>query len=137
MGRIMALDFGSKRCGLAVTDPLQIIATPLTTVETAKLQDFFDEYLKNEIVDCLVIGEPVRNDGTPTQLEEKIQKFIETFQKKHSSVQIERQDEAYSSQKATEAIRFSVKSRKKRQDKSLIDKVSAFIILQEYMGWSL
>ena len=136
MGRIMALDFGSKRCGLAVTDPLQIIATPLTTVETTKLQDFFDEYLKNETVDCLVIGEPIRNDGTPTQLEEKIQKFIEAFQKKHSTVQIARQNEAYTSQMATEAIRFSVKSRKKRQDKSLIDKVSAFIILQEYMGWN-
>jgi len=136
MGRIMALDYGTKRCGLAVTDPLQIIATPLTTVETAKLNDFFDDYLKTETVDCLVIGEPVMNDGTPTMLEEKIQKFIENFQKKHNQVQIARQNEAYTSQMASEAIRFSVKSRKKRQDKSLIDKVSAFIILQEYMGWN-
>ncbi len=136
MGRIMALDFGSKRCGMAVTDPLQIIATPLTTVETLKLIDFFDDYLKIEIVDCLVIGEPLMKDGSPTQLEEKIQKFIESFQKKHSTIKIARQNEAYTSQMATEAIRFSVKSRKKRQDKSLIDKVSAFIILREYMGWS-
>lgn len=132
----MALDFGSKRCGLAVTDPLQIIASPLTTVETLKLIDFFDDYLKIEIVDCLVIGEPLMKDGNPTQLEEKIHKFIESFQKKHSTIKIARQNEAYTSQMATEAIRFSVKSRKKRQDKSLIDKVSAFIILQEYMGWS-
>jgi len=132
----MALDYGSKRCGLAVTDPLQIIATPLTTVETAKLLDFLDDYLKAETVDCLVIGEPVMNDGNPTVLEEKIKKFIDSFQKKHNTVQIARQNEAYTSQMASEAIRFSVKSRKKRQDKSLIDRVSAFIILQEYMGWN-
>jgi len=136
MGRIMALDFGSKRCGIAVTDPLKIIATPLTTVETGKLMEFFDEYMKIETIECLVIGEPLRKDGSPTSLEDKIQKFIESFQKKFSTVQLARQNEAYTSQMATEAIRFSVKSRKKRQDKALIDKVSAFIILQEYMGWS-
>ena len=136
MGRIMALDFGSKRCGLASTDPLQIIASPITTVETPKLMDFFDDYLKTETVDCLVIGEPIRKDGTPTLLEEKIQKFIESFQKKYPAINIARQDEAYTSQMATESIRFSVKSKKKRMDKTLIDKVSAFIILQEYMGWN-
>jgi len=135
MGRVMALDFGSKRCGLAVTDPLKIIATPLTTVETEKLLGFFDEYMSKESVECLVIGEPLRKDGSPTSLEEKIQKFMDAFQKKYPTIQIARQNEAYTSQMATEAIRFSVKSRKKRQDKALIDKVSAFIILQEFMGW--
>ena len=84
---------------------------------------------------CLVIGEPLRKDGSPTSLEEKIQKFMDAFQKKYPTIQIARQNEAYTSQMATEAIRFSVKSRKKRQDKALIDKVSAFIILQEFMGW--
>lgn len=136
MGRIMALDYGAKRCGLATTDPLQIIATPLETVETVKLLSYFEEYLKTEELDALVIGEPTHKDGSATALEEKIQKFIENFSKKFPLVKLHRQNERYTSKMAIEAIRFSVKSRKKRQDKGLVDKVSATIILQEFMGWS-
>ena len=134
MGRVMALDYGKKRSGIATTDPSRIIAAPLTTVETKDLLSFFETYFKDEIVDCLVIGEPTHKDGTATPLEPEIQKFITEFNKKYANIQIVRQDERYSSVQANEVIRFSVKSKKKRRDKSLIDKVSAAIILQEYLG---
>jgi putative Holliday junction resolvase len=136
MARIMALDYGQKRCGLATTDPLQIIAAPLTTVETKELMTFFEDYLKTEEVECLVIGEPTHKDGTATPLEIPIQKFMEEFAKKFPKIKLMRQDERFTSQQATEAIRFSVKSKKKRQDKALIDKISATIILQEFLGFN-
>jgi putative Holliday junction resolvase len=136
MARVMALDYGQKRCGIATTDPLQIIATPLTTVDTKELMRFFEDYIKNEEVECLVIGEPTHKDGTATPLELPIQKFMEEFSKKFPNIKLVRQDERFTSQMASEAIRFSVKSKKKRQDKALIDKISATIILQEYMGFN-
>jgi putative Holliday junction resolvase len=136
MARVMALDYGQKRCGIATTDPLQIIATPLTTVDTKELMRFFEDYIKNEEVECLVIGEPTHKDGTATPLEQPIQKFMEEFLKKFPNIKLVRQDERFTSQMASEAIRFSVKSKKKRQDKALIDKISATIILQEYMGFN-
>jgi putative Holliday junction resolvase len=137
MGRVMALDYGKKRSGIATTDPSRIIAAPLTTVETKDVFIFFETYFKEEIVDCLVIGEPTHKDGTATSLEPDIQKFISNFSKLYPNIQIVRQDERYSSVQANEVIRFSVKSKKKRRDKSLIDKVSAAIILQEYLGMNL
>jgi putative Holliday junction resolvase len=136
MARIMAIDYGQKRCGLATTDPEKIIASPLTTVETAKLSEYLDDYLKFEQVECIVIGEPTHKDGTATALEPIIQKFMLVFQQKYPLIKLARQDERYSSVIANEVIRFSVKSKKKRQEKSLVDKVSATIILQDYLGFN-
>jgi putative Holliday junction resolvase len=135
MARVMALDYGKKRSGLATTDSLQLIASPLTTVETPKLMEFFEDYLKTEKVECLVIGQPTHADGTATPLEEDIQQFIEKFVKKFPAIKLERQDERFTSQMASEVIRFSVKKKKKRREKGLVDQISAAIILQEYMGF--
>lgn len=135
MARVMALDYGKKRSGLATTDSLQLIASPLTTVETPKLMTFLDNYLQEEEVECLVIGQPMRADGSFTPLEKDIQQFIHKFVKKYPDIKIVRQDERFTSQMAKEVIRFSVKKKKKRRDKSLVDQISAAIILQEYMGF--
>ncbi|MCP4438665.1 MAG: Holliday junction resolvase RuvX [Aureispira sp.] len=136
MARIMAIDFGTKRTGIATTDSMQLIASPLSVVETPNLLDFFDKYLSTEQVECIVIGQALRKDGTASRVETKILKFIQKFSKKYPNIQIDRQDEGFTSTMAEEVIRQTVKSRKKRrEDKGLIDKISATIILQEYMGF--
>lgn len=134
MARLMAVDYGTKRVGLAVSDPLQIIATPLETVPTMELMDYLTAYFKQEKVECLIVGKPTHRDGTPTALEGHIKGFIKRLHKAHPSITIERQDEAYTSVMAEEIIRQTVKKRKDRQDKGLIDQMSACIILREYMG---
>ena len=135
MGRIIAIDYGKRRTGIATTDPLQIIASPLTTVETPKLVEYLNNYFQTETVDCMVVGEPLQADGLPTPLEKDIQKFIQTIKKQFPNLKIARHDERYTSVRAREVIQMSVSKKKKRRDKSLIDKVSAAIILQEYMGF--
>lgn len=135
MARVMALDYGKKRSGLATTDSLQLIASPLTTVETPKLMTFLENYLKEEEVECFVIGQPMHADGSATPLEKDIQQFIDKFVKKYPDIKIVRQDERFTSQMAKEVIQFSVKKKKKRRDKGLVDQISAAIILQEYMGF--
>jgi putative Holliday junction resolvase len=135
MARIMAIDYGTKRTGLATTDPLQMIATPLDTIKTPELLAFFGKYLETEEVECIVVGEPTHKDGTPTPLEAHIKSFINKFTKAYPSIKIERQDEAYTSVMASEVIRNTVKKKKDRRDKGLIDQISACIILQEYMGF--
>lgn len=134
MARLMAVDYGIKRVGLAVSDPMQIIATPLETVATMELLDYLANYLQQEEVSCLIIGKPTHKDGTPTPLEAHIKGFIKRFKKAHPSIDIERRDEAYTSAMAEEVIRKTVKKRKDRQDKGLIDQMSACMILREYMG---
>lgn len=129
----MAMDYGLKRTGLATTDPLQIIATPLDTIDTPKLLLFFEKYLKTEEVECLVIGHTTHKDGTDTSVEAHIQKFIQAFSKNYPTIKIDRQDEAYTSKMAQDVIQKTVKKKKDRQDKGLIDQISACIILQEYM----
>lgn len=135
MARIMAIDYGIKRVGLATTDPLQIIASPLDTVATDQLLSFFESYLLTEVVECIVIGQPTHKDGTPTPLEGHIKGFIKRFSKAYPKIKIERQDEAYTSFMAKEVIQKTVKKKKDRQDKGLVDQISACIILQEYMGF--
>ncbi len=130
----MAIDYGIKRTGIATTDPLQIIASPLDTVSTSDLLDFFIDYLEFEEVECVVIGYPTRKDGTPTELENHILGFIKRFSKKFPDIKIERQDERFTSKMAEDVIRKTVKKKKDRQDKGLIDQISACIILQEFLG---
>lgn len=135
MARVMAIDYGIKRVGLATTDPLQIIASPLDTVATTDIWAFFEQYLKTEEVDCIVIGEPKQKDGSPTYLEKHIKGFIKRFKKLYPTIKIERQDEAYTSKMAKDVIQKTVKKKKDRQDKALVDQISACLILQEYMGF--
>jgi putative holliday junction resolvase len=133
MSRILGIDFGLKRTGIAVTDPLQIIASGLTTVETKDLMEFLIKYLKEEIVEAMVVGESLHKDGNPTYLQEHINQFIIVVKKQFPDLIIVLQDERYSSIEAKKVILQSGIKKMKRQDKSLVDKISAAIILQDYM----
>lgn len=133
MGRIMAIDYGKKRCGIAVTDTLRMIANGLETIETPKIFTFFASYFAKEKVDVLVVGEPTRWDGSPSEIEVDIRKFIAEFAKKHPTIEIKRQDERFSSKMAFEAMITGGVKQKDRRNKATIDKVSATIILQSYL----
>lgn len=134
MARILCLDYGGKRTGIAVTDPLQIIATPLDTVETSKLIDFLKKYLTSEDVETLVVGQPTRHDGSFSPIEEDILKFITQFQSAFPQIQIARINEMYSSKDAMQALIASGVPMMKRRDKKLLDKTAAALILQEYLN---
>lgn len=133
MPRIIAIDYGMKRTGIAVTDDLQIIATALDTVDTKVLFPFLEKYFAENTIQEIVVGLPMRMHGEVGQLEVEIQKFISTLQEKFPSIPIFRQDESFTSKMASQAIFHSGAKKKKRQEKGLIDRVSATIILQSYM----
>lgn len=132
-GRIMALDYGGKRTGIAVTDELKIIASGLTTVPTSELMNFLIEYFKKENVELLLLGEPTQKDGTPSEIESEIQRFLVQFSKVFPEMKIKRVDERYTSKMAFQTMIDSGLSKKKRRDKALVDEISATIILQEYL----
>ena len=134
MARIMAFDYGKKRTGIAVTDPLQIIATGLTTVETEKLMDFLIDYLRKEDVERFVIGEPVGLDGQATDASEAVDEFIQSLKKQFPGIPVDKEDERFTSKMAVQTLVKSGIKKKKRRDKKLIDQVSATIILQSYLG---
>ena len=134
MGRVLALDYGTKRTGIAVTDPLEIIASPLETVATHKLLDFLTVYLSDEDVKTMVIGKPTMKDGSDAKIEPLIVGFIRKINQLFPYLHVERYDERFSSKRAEDVIRKTVKKKKDRQDKGLIDQVSACIILQDFMG---
>lgn len=133
MARIMAVDYGTKRVGLAVSDPLQIIATGLDTVPTPELFAYLKKYLGEEDVETLVVGMPYHLDGNPTSVADKINGFIKHFQKLFPSIKVETRDERFTSVDAKQIILQSGAKKKKRRDKSLVDKVAAVLILQDYM----
>ncbi|MEN8224863.1 MAG: Holliday junction resolvase RuvX [Bacteroidota bacterium] len=133
MGRIIGIDYGRKRTGIAVTDPDRIIASPLTTVSTHELMNFLIKYIAEEDVDCIVIGEPKQMDNTASESEQYIKPFIKKLGKVFPDITIERVDERFTSMLASQAILESGISKKGRRDKSLVDKVSAAIILQSYL----
>lgn len=133
MGRILCIDYGLKRCGIAVTDPLQILARGLDTIKTSEILSFLENYFQDEQVDAVVIGRPAHNDGKETSLTPVIEKFIIEFEKKFKGIQVCREDERFTSVEAKEIILKSGVNRKKRQDKGLIDRVSAVVILEHYM----
>ncbi len=133
MARILAIDYGLKRTGLAVTDPLQIIATGLDTVETKELLPFLKNYFSEEEVEGIVIGEPKHLDGTPTHLMPKIEALIKKINELFPDIKVDLQDERFTSADAKRIILQSGAKKKKRRDKALVDKISAVLILQEYL----
>src|SRR5690606_15615161 len=133
MSRIIAIDYGKKRTGLAVTDPLRIIASGLQTVESEKIFVFLKEYFSKEKVEIALIGEPLQMDGTPSESTEIIEKFVERFKTEFPEIKIERVDERFTSKMASRTLIDSGLKKKKRQDKSLLDEVSATIMLQDYL----
>ena len=133
MGKIMAIDYGKKRCGIAVTDDMQIIASGLETIETRDIFEFLKKYFFENQVDSIVVGLPTDLKGNLSEVETEILKFLERFKSEFPEVEIHRFDERFTSKMASFFISQSGKSKKKREEKGLIDKVSATIILQNFL----
>ncbi len=133
MGQILAIDYGKARCGIAATDDMRIIASGLDTVQTPVLIEFLKKYFNDNRVDELVVGLPVDLKGNVSEVETDILKFIAVFQKEFPAVPVHRFDERFTSKMASFFISQSGKSKKQRQEKGLIDKVSATIILQNFL----
>ncbi|MCB4798978.1 Holliday junction resolvase RuvX [Neotamlana laminarinivorans] len=133
MGRILAIDFGTKRTGIAVTDELQIIASGLTTVNTKDLLIFLTDYIKKETVELFVIGEPKQKDNTASESEKFIKAFIVKLQKTIPSIPIKRVDERFTSKMAFQTMIDSGLKKNQRKNKALIDEISATLILQNYL----
>lgn len=129
----MAIDYGKKRCGIAVTDPLQIIANGLTTVPTPEIFTFLKTYFAKEETTTIVVGEPKRLDGTATHSTLPTEKFVQQLKKEFPAMQIERVDERFTSKIAFQTMIDSGLKKKDRQNKELVDEISACIILQSYM----
>ncbi len=133
MSRIMGIDFGIVRSGIAVTDPLQIIVNPLDVVETKKIFEFLENYFTKESVSKIVIGQAKHPDGTEFQQEKQIEDLIKWLGKTFPDIEIDRQDESFTSVESREIILKSGFKKKKRQEKALVDKISAVLILQRYL----
>ena len=133
MGRILAIDYGTKRTGIAITDELQLIASGLTTVSTNELIPFLRQYFIEEKVELVLVGEPKQKDGTPSDVEEFIQKFLKKFSNIFPLLEVKRVDERYTSKMAFQTMIDSGLKKKQRRNKALIDEISATIILQEYL----
>lgn len=133
MPRILSIDYGGKRTGLAVTDPLKIIATGLTTIETPRLMVFLKTYFASEAVELVIIGMPVNWDESATHATPLVQKFIREFIKNFPSIPIKEVDERYTSKMASQAMLQMGLKKKQRQNKAMIDEIAATIMLQEYL----
>ncbi len=133
MARILAIDYGVKRTGLAVTDPLQIIAGALTTVETPQLFNFLKDYFSREQVERIIIGDPKNLDDSDTHATSHVRKAIERLKKEFPAIPVVTVDERYSSKMAKGAMIEMGMKKMQRRDKSMVDKIAATIILQEYM----
>lgn len=134
MGRILAIDYGQKRVGLAVTDDLQIIANGLKTVHVKDIWSFLSDYLKNEEVECIVIGEPKDLQNKPSDSARFVEPFVNKLKKTYPDMKIVRFDERFTSKMAHDTMLASGLSKSKRQNKELVDTISATIILQSYMS---
>jgi putative holliday junction resolvase len=133
MGRILAIDYGQKRVGLAVTDPLQIIASPLATVSASEAENYLTEYLKNEVVDEFVVGYPVQLNNKPSDSVKYIDPFLKRLGKLFPGKPVHLADERFTSKMALRAMIDSGAGKKERMDKSIADRISASIILQSYL----
>lgn len=133
MGRIMAIDFGQKRSGIAVTDPLQLFATGLDTIPSNQLLDYLKKYMLLEIVDCVVVGEPKDMQNLASDASRFIEPFVKRLKTAFPEMRIERYDERFTSKMALQSMIDAGLSKKKRQDKALVDTISATLILQSYL----
>ncbi len=133
MGRILALDYGFKRTGIAVTDEMQIIASGLATVPTKDLMPYLEKYFKAENVELVLVGEPKQMDNTASQSEGVILEFLVKFGEKFPQMQVKRVDERFTSKMAVRTMIDSGMKKAKRKDKALLDEISATIILQSYL----
>ncbi len=133
MARILSIDYGRKRTGLAVTDPLQLIAGGLATVATHQLFDWLKDYTSREQVERVVIGEPRQPNGQPSENLPRVQEFVNRWRKAMPQIPIELYDERFTSVLAHQAMLAGGLKKKARQDKALVDEISATIILEDYL----
>ncbi len=133
MPRILAIDFGLKRTGIAVTDELQIIASGLTTIPSETVIPFLKSYFEKENVVKVLIGEPKQMNGQPSESTPIIEKFVSQFQKNFPDMKVERADERFTSKMAFQTMIDSGLNKKQRQNKALIDEIAATILLQDYL----
>lgn len=133
MARIMAIDYGTKRCGIAVTDPLQTCAFALDTVPPKELLSFLKKYTSQEEVTYIVVGAPKQRDNTPSPVETKITPFVAQLKAQFTDINVVRYDERYTSKMAQQSLLISDAPKKVRQKKEVIDKLSATLILQGYL----
>ncbi len=133
MGRIIGIDYGEKRIGLAVTDPDKIIASPLETIEQKSIISFLRDYISKEDVESIVVGWPINLDGKENEMTIKVQNFINTLSKEFPNIKIFKQDERFTSKIAFDSIIQSGIKKMKRRNKANIDKVSASLILRSYI----
>jgi len=133
MARILSIDYGGKRTGLAVTDPFQIIASGLTTVDTQQIWIFLKKYFTDEVVEKVIIGLPTNWDDSATHATPMVELFLKKFRKDYPLIPIETVDERYTSKMAKQSMIDSGMKKKDRQNKKLVDEIAATIMLQEYM----
>lgn len=129
----MGIDYGTRRTGIAVTDPLQIIASGLDTIPTEGVFDFLAGYLEKEEVERIVVGYPLYPDGNPAQIAPQVEQFVKKLQKLFPAVPVNTWDERYTSEEAKRIILQSGARKKQRRDKALVDKISAALILEDYL----
>jgi putative Holliday junction resolvase len=133
MARILAIDYGLKRTGIAVTDPLQIIASALTTIESAKIFTFLAEYIKKEVVELILIGDPRNLDDSPSDISKDVHRVIKIMQEKFPKIPVKTVDERYSSLMASRALLEMNMKKSRRREKGMVDQVAATMMLQEYL----
>jgi putative Holliday junction resolvase len=128
------LDYGTRRTGVAITDPFQLIASGLTTVATDDLWDFLEQYLQEEDVERIVVGEPRQMDNTPSEVEGAISAFLSELNKRYPKIPVSRQDERFTSKMALRTMVDGGMKKKKRRQKETLDQISATLILQSYLS---
>ena len=133
--RILAIDYGIKRTGIAVTDEMQMIAFGLTTIPSETAISFLKDYFSKEKVECVIVGEPKQMDGTPSQSAEIINAFVVKFQTAFPEMPVNRVDERFTSKMAFQTMIDSGLNKKQRQNKALVDEIAATIILQDYLRY--
>ena len=133
MARILAIDYGTKRVGLAVTDPLQLISTGLDTVHSKDVISYLKEYASKEEVECFVVGEPRQMNGVDSEIKNQLEAFVKQLTKAFPLIPVKRYDERFTSMLASQALLMSGAKKKDRQNKELVDMTSAIIILQSFM----
>ena len=135
MGKLLGIDYGAKRTGIAMTDSMQIIASGLTTVDTHKLDDFISNIILKEDIECFVVGDPKNLDGTYTDNTRDVNSFVKKLQKLYPGILLRQIDERFTSKIAKQSILASGIKKQARQNKALVDEVSATIILQNYLDF--
>jgi len=135
VGKAVGIDYGTKRTGIAMTDAMQIIASGLTTVATHLLDDFIVNLVQKEEIDCFVVGDPKNLDGTPTDSTGHVHGFVKRLQQRYPEILVHQIDERFTSKIAKQSILTSGIRKKERQNKALVDEVSATIILQSYLDY--